>query len=82
MAATNDAIYTKLVAYPGSINDKLMAWLKAGGATGGSLKDLWMDYLSAYPGTFNDRLNAWLDAQGASGSTVSDKYNDYWVNIA
>ena len=81
MAATNDAIYTKLAAYPGSVLDKTMAWLKAEGASGSSLKDLWMDYLSAYSGTFNDRMRAWLIAQGASGDTIGDLWNDYWGNI-
>lgn len=81
MAATNDAIYSKLSAYSGTINDKIAAWLKANGATGGSYMDLWMSYLSAYSGSFNDRLRAWLVAQGASGSTVTDLWNDYWVNI-
>ena len=81
MASTQDYIYSKLSAYPGSVNDKLMAWLKAEGATGGSLMDLWMDYLSAYSGTLGERMVAWLKAQGASGSSLRDLYNDYWVNI-
>lgn len=81
MACTNDCIYTKLAAYPGTVNDKLVAWLSAQGATGDTLMDLWLDFLSAYPGAFGDRLDAWLTAQGASGGSLKDKYNDYWCNI-
>lgn len=73
----------RLEGYVGSLNDMTIQWLKADGALGSSINDLWMSYLSAEPSTqINDKMFSWLTGLGYLQSTLADKQLQYWTDRA
>ena len=58
------SLLSYLSEYPGTLNDKTLAWLKSWspGFENGTTEDLWMLYLSQYSGSLNDRMLQWARA--------------------
>ena len=69
--------------YIGSLNDRMIQWLKFEGAIGDALNDLWLSYLSAEPSSqINDKAFTWLTGLGYNQPNLADKQLQYWTDRA
>ena len=81
----NDAISTALAkeGYPGGVDDQVVDWLQAAGATGGNIDDLWHSYWDSQlvpAGQYNDKYAIWLTALGFTQGSLDDKQLAYWTD--
>lgn len=84
---TGDVIFAALVAYPGTLDDKLLAFYKANGATSNDLQDAEREFLiaSGVTGTGHNQ-ELWVEyiltlTPPASIVTYQDLWNWYWANL-
>lgn len=76
MAQINDLIFEKLVAFDGTVNDKLLAWLQSLGATSAQLNDAWVEVIGTP--SINDGQLAFYKAGGATSDNLSDAKFEFW----
>lgn len=90
MSALLDARFAALrgQGYTGSVNDMLLQWLQAAGATSSALADAWrellVDVLAVGPGSAYQRNDYWWQWLKANGyDTAGDHLNDmerlFWI---
>ena len=84
---TDDAIYDALSAFPGSLDDKLLAFYQANGATADDLQDAEREFLiaSGAVGTGHNQ-ELWVEyiltlTPPSTIVTYQDLWNWYWVNL-
>jgi hypothetical protein len=68
---------------PGQLNDLLLAYYKANGATSSNITDAEYEFLiaqGASPRNVQDMWEEYLESEGWSGS-VDDMKNSYWVKL-
>ena len=88
MATLIDTKFLALRAagYTGAKTDMELAWLQDNGATSGSLRTAWDEFLTAagFPkadGGISDRQFAWLEDLGVTGETLTDQWMDFWTDF-
>lgn len=84
MATLIDARFDALRAtYTGAVNDMLLQWLQAGGATSSNLVDAWMEMLESQLGVeyTGNRSDDWYTLLGNLGFTGArnDRETAFWV---
>lgn len=83
MTQINDCIISALIAggYGDQINDGLLAWAQANGATANQLNDALLQVALANGGTTPQWNDAWYEAlvsQGIAPGNLTDMFHEFW----